>query len=126
MKYVVLFAFVLLLITGCGSSSDYDESQSKTTTKEPEKPSPYPRIDEAKSLIDEGYELYTQALNIDDQYERDRILNSVLEKYSKAERILNQLAAEYEISEYPKIGELQSLLVMRKKDANFSKGLTDK
>jgi ABC-type Fe3+-hydroxamate transport system substrate-binding protein len=126
MKYVVLFAFVLLLITGCGSSSDYDESQSKTTTKKPEKPSPYPRIDEAKSLIDEGYELYTQALNIDDQYERDRILNSVLEKYSKAERILNQLAAEYEISEYPKIGELQSLLVMRKKDANFSKGLTDK
>ncbi|MCX7703293.1 MAG: hypothetical protein N2234_04230 [Planctomycetota bacterium] len=126
MFLTIVIGLVFVTAGCCGSSDDETVVENPQPVRKAGNPPPYARIEEARNLIDEGYEIYCRTLNIADQFERDRLLNSALAKYEEAEKILTRLEAEYDVSEYPKISELHSLLVMRKKDAGFSKGITDR
>jgi hypothetical protein len=87
----ILLIVLPVLSCGCG------ESQGPYYQPGP-KARPYPsgQVQQARDMVDQGYELYRQALNSTDQDERNALIDNALNNYYfPAQEKLERLKAEY-------------------------------
>lgn len=93
------FAATLLALSCSPSESQSLESESAESVSQ--SPFPVEKFNRAKQLIQEGFSLYCSAMQEEDQTERDRILERVLQEYYfPAQSILSAIGENFRTGDY--------------------------
>jgi hypothetical protein len=91
---LVCVSILFILSLGCGR----DDSPRRQYYQSAQKKRPYPaqQVNRAKDMMDQGYELYRQALNSTEQQEKNALIDEALNKYYfPAQETLEQTKAKY-------------------------------
>jgi len=120
---ILCFSGNFLLISGCGRDSTSRQQYYQSAPKS--RPYPAQQVNRAKSMMDQGYELYRQALNSTDQQEKNALIKDALNNYYyPAQEILQPLTEQYP-EHASDIDNLHQLLSQRISSAVRTEGTGD-